>query len=186
MLTWVSIILIGFTAFTALAILFSARNIRGALALTMCWLAVILLVTLGAGVLTGYPRQATSLTGLAYPFESSQVEVIAFEAVPDVAIYIWARNSDRVPMSLALQWDNSMASGLYKAQQETKDKGGKVMLDLNAASERDDGIQQREHNDQDAGGAGGEAGGGGGASTSYGEASGASVYVGQSDFPLKD
>ena len=59
MVTWVSGILIGFTALTALAILFSARNVRGVLVLALCWLAVVVMVTLGAGVLTGYPRQAT-------------------------------------------------------------------------------------------------------------------------------
>ena len=183
MVTWVSGILIGFTALTALAILFSARNVRGVLVLALCWLAVVVMVALGAGVLTGYPRQATSLNALAYPFESSQVEVIAFEAVPDVAIYVWARNADKVPMNLALDWNESMATGLYKAQQDSKQTGGKVMLDLDSEAERGDGLGQREHNDQNAGGGGG---GGGGAGTDYGTSSGASVYVGQNDFPLKD
>jgi|GEM_PF-3915496 len=186
MLSWVSGILLGATAVTALAILFSAKNLRSVLALAGCWAFLVVLVTLGAGVLTGYPRHVTSLTGLAYPFESPQLEVISFQAVPDVAIYIWARNSDRVPLNLALDWDSAMASGLYKAQEETKKNGGKVMLDLDV--DRGEGLGQREHNDDPAGQGGGGGGGGGGAGTgaSYGTSGGATVFVGQSDFPLKD
>jgi len=186
MVVLVSGILVGLTVLSAIAILFCAKDIRGALILSLCWLAVVVMVTLGSGVLTGYPRQANSLHSLAYPFEASQVEVISFEIVPDVAIYIWARNDNRVPMNLALDWDSAMASGLYKAEEETKQNGGKVMLDLNGEQDRGDGLGQRDLNTSDGAGGGGEAGGGGGGTTSYGTASGASVFVGQSDFPLKE
>lgn len=185
MLTWVSTILIGLTALTAISIPFAARNIRGALALAACWIAVVVLVTLGGGVLTGYPRQATSINGLAYPFESAQLEVIAFEMVPDVAIYVWARNPDRVPINLALDWSDEMASGLYKGQQESKQSGGQLMLDLGVEVNGDDGLGQREHNEGVAGGGGG-GGGGGAAGGNYGPSAGPVVYVGQRDFPLKE
>ncbi|CDP53215.1 MAG: hypothetical protein HY371_07085 [Devosia nanyangense] len=185
MVAWVSAILIGFTALTALAIVFAARNIRGAIALSLCWIAVVVAVAYGSGMLTGYPRHATSMNALAYPFETAQVEIISFETVPDVAIYIWARNSNNIPMNLALDWSESMAAGLYKAKEASRQTGGKLMLDLNAQPERGDGVVQREHNEGPDGGAGG-AGGGGTGTSSYGTSSGASVYVGQNDFPLKD
>jgi len=185
MLTWVGSILIGFTIVTAVVILFAAKNIRSILALVVCWAAIVVLVTYGGGVLTGYPRQVSSLAGLAYPFEASRLEVISFDIEPGVAIYVWARNPDRVPMNLALAWNDDMASNLYKSQEESERTGGQIILELVAPAEPEEGLGQREHNDEVAGGGGG--GGGGTANGGdYGPSGGPVVYVGQRDFPLKE